>query len=129
MHFLYAKAPANSAPGLNNLFANLDVSNFSSLLDLLSGNDTSKGIEKVLDDFTEDFLHGERVSPVVFYVLSVLYGAAIVVGVASNSLMLYAILSKGAMRTARNYFIVILAISDLLLCMLTMPITLWDVLR
>ena len=33
------------------------------------------------------------------------------------------------MRTARNYFIVSLAVSDLVLCSVTMPLTLWDILR
>ena len=41
----------------------------------------------------------------------------------------YAILSKSIMRTARNYFIVSLAVSDLVLCSVTMPLTLWDILR
>ena len=44
-------------------------------------------------------------------------------------IILYAILSKRNMRTPRNYFIVNLAISDLLLCSMTMPLTLWEVLR
>ena len=43
--------------------------------------------------------------------------------------MQYAILSKSIMRTARNYFIVSLAVSDLVLCSVTMPLTLWDILR
>ena len=46
-----------------------------------------------------------------------------------NLVILYAILSKRGMRTARNYFILCLAVSDLLLCVLTMPLTLWELLR
>jgi hypothetical protein len=51
------------------------------------------------------------------------------VGVGGNFIILYGILSKTVMRTARNYFIVILALSDLVLCVVTMPLTLWDILR
>ena len=68
-------------------------------------------------------------SQITFYLLSILYGIVIFIGVVGNFVILYAILSKGAMRTARNYFIVILALSDLMLCIMTMPLTLWIVLR
>ena len=50
-------------------------------------------------------------------------------GLVGNIVILYAILSKKGMRTARNYFILCLAFSDLLLCAFTMPLTLWEVLR
>ncbi len=38
-------------------------------------------------------------------------------------------MSKTKMRTARNIFIVTLSSSDLVLCLVAMPLTLWDVLR
>ena len=84
----------------------------------------------MLKDFTNDFEgDGDKVSPLVFYLLAIVYGIVILIGVTGNCIILYAILSKEAMRTARNYFIVTLALSDLLLCLMTMPLTLWDGLR
>eukprot|EP00095_Tigriopus_kingsejongensis_P003900 maker-scaffold296_size217904-snap-gene-1.18 protein:Tk03900 transcript:maker-scaffold296_size217904-snap-gene-1.18-mRNA-1 annotation:"NPYLR8" len=113
---------------LNNIFdhdGNISELNLAVLFD----NNTGDGIGKVLDDFTKDFAKGDdQVSPLVFYLLSILYSIVIMIGFLGNAMILYAIMSKGALRTARNYFIVILALSDLLLCVMTMPLTLWDVL-
>ena len=44
-----------------------------------------------------------------------------------NILILWAVLGREAMRTARNVFIGTLAASDLFLCIFTMPTTLWEV--
>lgn len=43
-------------------------------------------------------------------------------------LQVVAVIRKPAMRTARNIFIVNLAVSDLLLCVITMPLTLVEIL-
>ncbi|TRY73362.1 hypothetical protein TCAL_06016 [Tigriopus californicus] len=112
----------------NNIFdQDINISQLN-LEDLLR-NGTDQGIGKVLDDFTEDFTKGDdQVSPLVFYLLSILYGIVIMIGISGNVMILYAIMSRGALRTARNFFIIILALSDLLLCVMTMPLTLWDVL-
>ncbi|XP_063228406.1 neuropeptide F receptor-like [Bacillus rossius redtenbacheri] len=63
-----------------------------------------------------------------FYSLIFIYSAMIVVGAAGNSLVVCAVVRKPAMRTARNMFIVNLAVSDLLLCLITMPLTLMEIL-
>ena len=55
--------------------------------------------------------------------------SVIFIGVMGNILVILAVLINSSMRTARNYFIGTLAASDLLLCVVTMPLTLWDVLR
>lgn len=94
-----------------------------------SGNDTGEGILKVLEDFAENFAEEERVSGGVFVVLLALYCVVILIGVTGNVIILSAILSKPKMRTARNIFIVTLSGSDLVLCVIAMPLTLWDVLR
>lgn len=96
---------------------------------LFEGNNTDDGLEKLLDTFTKEFGQGEEVSRHVFYTLAIVYGVAITLGFVGNMVILYAILSKKGMRTARNYFILCLAVSDLLLCAFTMPLTLWEVLR
>lgn len=96
---------------------------------LFDGNNTDDGLGKILDTFTKDFTEGEEVSNQVFYTLVIVYAFVITLGLVGNIVILYAILSKKGMRTARNYFILCLAFSDLLLCALTMPLTLWEVLR
>lgn len=99
------------------------------LTSLLDGNNTDDNLGILLDTFTKEFGEEERVSDSVFYTLVIIYGVVISVGLVGNIVILYAILSKKGMRTARNYFILCLAFSDLLLCALTMPLTLWEVLR
>ena len=49
-------------------------------------------------------------------------------GAAGNLLVVYAVVRQPAMRTVRNVFIINLAVSDLLLCVVTMPLTLMEVL-
>ena len=99
------------------------------LTSLLDGNNTDDNLGILLDTFTKEFGEEERVSDSVFYTLVIIYGVVISVGLVGNIVILYAILSKKGMRTARNYFILCLAFSDLLLCAVTMPLTLWEVLR
>ncbi len=55
------------------------------------------------------------------------YSTFIIVGLCGNLLIVWAVLGRENMRTARNVFIVTLAISDLVLCVFTMPSTLWEV--
>ena len=52
----------------------------------------------------------------------------IVVGSVGNLLVIYVVARNPGMRTARNVFIVNLAISDLMLCLITMPLTLIEIL-
>ncbi|XP_049862343.1 neuropeptide F receptor-like [Schistocerca gregaria] len=63
-----------------------------------------------------------------FYGLIAAYSLLILIGAAGNSLVVCAVARKPAMRTARNMFIVNLAVSDLLLCLITMPLTLMEIL-
>jgi uncharacterized protein (DUF2062 family) len=43
-------------------------------------------------------------------------------------MVIYVVARNASMRTARNIFIVNLAISDLMLCLITMPLTLVEIL-
>jgi neuropeptide Y receptor len=52
----------------------------------------------------------------------------IIVGATGNLLVILVVIRNRAMRTARNVFIVNLAISDLMLCLITMPLTLVEIL-
>ena len=57
--------------------------------------------------------------------------AAIVVcvgGTAGNLLVLWAILGRRRMRTPQNFLIAFLAVSDLLLCVLWLPVSMWELL-
>jgi len=59
--------------------------------------------------------------------LTIAYSLLIVVGMLGNLLVLVTILRSAEMRTARNVFIANLAVSDLCLCVITMPLTLVEV--
>lgn len=58
------------------------------------------------------------------YIL-ILYGLVCTFGAIANLLVLVAFLRTSHLRNLRNYFIVNLAVSDLLLCVITAPVTLY----
>ncbi|QQP41877.1 Uncharacterized protein FKW44_016372, partial [Caligus rogercresseyi] len=49
-------------------------------------------------------------------------------GSLGNFMVIYIVARNSSMRTARNVYIVNLAISDLMLCLITMPLTLVEIL-
>lgn len=59
--------------------------------------------------------------------LLIAYTILILLGVTGNGLVCAAVIRKPSMRTGRNVYIINLAISDLLLCIFTMPFTLVDI--
>jgi hypothetical protein len=71
----------------------------------------------------ERFRSNRRVNDFAFFCLVAAYCVLIVFGTIGNSLVVYVVARQPAMRTARNVFVVNLAISDLLLCLITMPLT------
>ncbi|KAK4294633.1 hypothetical protein Pmani_032748, partial [Petrolisthes manimaculis] len=93
--------------------------NLSHLLNLTQGIDLN---------LIHRFERNRRVSDAAFVSLLVAYSLLIVLGATGNSLVVLAVVRKPAMRTARNVFIINLAISDLLLCLVTMPLTLMELL-
>lgn len=62
------------------------------------------------------------------YTFILAYGLLIVFGTIGNCLAMSAGIRKPSMRTPRNLFIINLAVADLLLCVLTMPVTLMQLL-
>jgi neuropeptide Y receptor len=76
----------------------------------------------------KEYARNRVVEDPTYSILILLYSVLIIVGVAGNSLVVLAVVRKPAMRTARNMFIVNLAVSDLLLCLITMPLTLVEIL-
>lgn len=84
-------------------------------------------LQEFLDTLKSNLGQVDPISPVEFWVLFVVYTVFIVCGFCGNVLILWAVLGRENMRTARNVFIVTLAISDLFLCLFTMPSKLWEV--
>ncbi|XP_021961262.1 neuropeptide F receptor [Folsomia candida] len=60
----------------------------------------------------------------MLYFLIFVYTLLISFGTVGNCLTVCAVVRKSSMRTPRNMFIINLAVSDLLLCVITMPLTL-----
>ncbi|XP_062703012.1 neuropeptide F receptor-like [Aedes albopictus] len=76
----------------------------------------------------EEYSNNRKVGEPAYHILIVLYSILIIFGATGNSLVVMAVARKPQMRTARNMFIVNLAVSDLLLCLVTMPLTLVEIL-
>jgi hypothetical protein len=68
--------------------------------------------------------HDPLTRPVVRAVVVVVFAAVIAVGVAANSVVLYVIVAGRRMRTVTNVFIGNLAVSDLWLCAVSLPVQL-----
>ncbi|XP_044754601.1 neuropeptide F receptor [Coccinella septempunctata] len=76
----------------------------------------------------EKYVRNRAIDEPAYTTLIVMYGILIVVGALGNTLVIISVVRKAAMRTPRNMFILNLAISDLLLCTITMPLTLMEIL-
>ena len=85
-------------------------------------------IESFVNDMVNDWKYKARVGPWTFGLLITLYALMILFGASGNLLVILVVIRNRAMRTARNIFIVNLAISDLMLCVITTPLTLVEIL-
>ncbi|EDW14689.1 neuropeptide F receptor isoform X2 [Drosophila mojavensis] len=90
-----------------------------------NGSYVPAGMDPVLMD---QYLHNRSIGSPWYHLLIAIYGVLIVFGAMGNIMVVIAVLRKPIMRTARNLFILNLAISDLLLCLVTMPLTLMELL-
>ncbi|ODM99959.1 Neuropeptide F receptor [Orchesella cincta] len=77
--------------------------------------------------FIERYKNNRHFDWTVLYMFIFAYGMLIVFGTIGNCLAVSAVIRKPSMRTPRNMFIINLAVSDLLLCVITMPVTLMEV--
>ncbi|KAL3316639.1 Neuropeptide Y receptor [Cichlidogyrus casuarinus] len=84
---------------------------FTKLLECIGGVDYSLQTLNTLPDF-------------VLYPLLIAYSSMIVFGACGSLLVIYAILQSSKMRNARNFYIMNLAVSDLILCTFSQPFTL-----
>ena len=86
----------------------------------------------VLEGFIRTMIEGwryqARVDTTWYSILVLLYATMILFGATGNLLVILVVVRNSAMRTARNVFIVNLAVSDLMLCLITMPLTLVEIL-
>ena len=85
-------------------------------------------IESFVHHMVNDWKYKARVGPWTFRSLITLYALMILLGASGNLLVIFVVIRNRAMRTARNIFIVNLAVSDLMLCLVTMPLTLVEIL-
>ena len=107
----------------------LNASNHTSNLTLTPLRQTDREvIEEFLDEMVNDWKYKARVAPWTFGSLITLYALMILFGSSGNLLVILVVIRNRAMRTARNVFIVNLAVSDLMLCLITMPLTLVEIL-
>ena len=91
-------------------------------------DDVLKLYDDVIAKMVLDWRYQARVDDTVYGFLVALYACMIIVGATGNLLVIFVVIRNRAMRTARNVFIVNLAISDLMLCLITMPLTLVEIL-
>ncbi|XP_070142898.1 neuropeptide F receptor isoform X2 [Drosophila kikkawai] len=109
-----------SVVGTVHAVINATATNMSEL------NETgSRPLDPVLID---RYLSNRAVDSPWYHMLITMYGVLILFGALGNTLVVIAVVRKPIMRTARNLFILNLAISDLLLCLVTMPLTLMEIL-
>lgn len=104
------------------------VDNFRRMLDSLrnaTGNNIND-MKSVLKEFTKTLSTFDFVTQ---NILVSMFCVLISIGAFGNGLVCIAVIRKPQMRTARNVFIVNLALSDLTLCLFTMPFTLAGFIR
>lgn len=74
------------------------------------------------------YLMNKAIDEPAYTILIIMYCLLILMGALGNTLVIIAVFRKPTMRTPRNMFIVNLAVADLLLCTVTMPLTLMEIL-
>lgn len=106
-------------------------------LTVLAGNlsDVSRNLSRLWNasgglnmEMIGKFERNRKVEGPLLVLIVTVYVALIALGAVGNSLVVLAVIKKPAMRTARNVFIINLAISDLVLCLATTPFTLVEIL-
>ncbi|XP_017477528.1 PREDICTED: neuropeptide F receptor [Rhagoletis zephyria] len=110
----------------------VDTASISDYLEVNFGNLSSQSNMSLFSaqgrSLVDRFTRNRAVSDQWHYTLISIYVTMIICGTVGNILVVIAVARKPIMRTARNLFILNLAISDLLLCVITMPITLVEIL-
>ncbi|CAH0555734.1 unnamed protein product [Brassicogethes aeneus] len=110
---------------------NIDVVTYSDAASI--GNKTMQDLivnqsKEVDPKLMDRYLMNKAIDEPAYTTLIAMYGVLIVLGALGNTLVIISVVRKPAMRTPRNMFIVNLAVADLLLCTVTMPLTLMEIL-
>ncbi|GIX73185.1 neuropeptide F receptor [Caerostris darwini] len=91
------------------------------------GNTTENISRSSLLKRLQPYMNNRAIDDAALAILLTVYIILIVTGATGNGLVCIAVARKAAMRTARNVFIINLAISDLILCLFTMPFSLVEI--
>ncbi|CAH1111131.1 unnamed protein product [Psylliodes chrysocephalus] len=100
----------------------------------ITGNNSSYSYDMYNDSdeidlkLMERYLKNKGIDEPAYTALIVFYCFLIIMGALGNTLVIVSVVRKPAMRTPRNMFIFNLAVADLLLCTITMPLTLMEIL-
>lgn len=127
-------------PDLNNLSNQVLMHHDIDLLKMLEHGNLTDGNQSLIFELLKDHAGGPSAQEklmeryknnryfdwTILYMFIFAYGVLIVFGTIGNCLAVSAVIRKPSMRTPRNMFIVNLAVSDLLLCVITMPVTLME---
>ncbi|XP_022827582.1 neuropeptide F receptor-like [Spodoptera litura] len=89
--------------------------------------EASKGVQDPAV-LLEKFSQNKKVDDTTRALLLTFYGILVVIGAVGNALVVISVVRKPVMRTARNMFIVNLAVSDALVCCVGTPLTLMELL-
>lgn len=89
--------------------------------------EASRGIQDP-NILLEKFSQNRKVDDPTRALLLTFYGILVVIGAVGNALVVISVVRKPVMRTARNMFIVNLAVSDALVCCVGTPLTLMELL-
>ena len=95
------------------------TSDMSQLNDTQTTNDSLATIGNITLYYPENIINATSVQ-VLFYMI---YSIIFLLGITGNCLVIYAVFRNKAMQTVTNYFILNLALSDILLCVLCVPFT------
>lgn len=87
----------------------------------------NKNLSILVQQKLQLFANPRAIDDTSLIALLIAYTILILLGVTGNGLVCAAVIRKPSMRTGRNVYIINLAISDLLLCIFTMPFTLVDI--
>ncbi|XP_075986778.1 neuropeptide F receptor isoform X1 [Anticarsia gemmatalis] len=123
---IYDDMPQNSME--NNSFQGLDT-NMNLTLNVSARwlIEASRGIQDP-NILLEKFSQNKKVDDPTRALLLTFYGILVVIGAVGNALVVISVVRKPVMRTARNMFIVNLAVSDALVCCVGTPLTLMELL-
>ncbi|XP_043210924.1 prolactin-releasing peptide receptor-like [Amphibalanus amphitrite] len=91
--------------------------NFTS--DMLDSNGSEISVGNITIYYSENIINSLSVQ-ILFYMI---YSIIFLLGITGNCLVMYAVFRNKAMQTVTNYFILNLALSDILLCVLCVPFT------